>query len=164
PHKVKISPYDPEHNVWVTDDLRQQVFKFSNDGKKLLMTLGEAGVAGTDSKHFNRVTDIAWLPDGTFYISDGYVNTRVMKFNKNGNCIMEWGEKSTGPNPPPNYFNTVHSIDIDKNRKIYVSDRGNQRIQIFDENGKYLDQIGGMRQPQHVMITADQHLAVIDGT
>ena len=82
PHKVKISPYDPQRHVWVIDDLRQQVFKFTHDGKQLVMTLGEAGVAGTDEKHFGRPTDIAWLPDGTFFISDGYTNTRVMKFDK----------------------------------------------------------------------------------
>ncbi|PYR96074.1 MAG: hypothetical protein DMG12_27170, partial [Acidobacteria bacterium] len=79
PHAVKISPYDPDRAVWVVDDMRQQVFKFSNDGKKLLMTLGVAGVAGNDDKHFGRPTDIAWLPDGTFFISDGYTNTRVVK-------------------------------------------------------------------------------------
>ena len=64
------------------DDLRQQIFKFTHDGKQLVMTLGEAGVAGNDEKHFGRPTDIAWLPDGTFFISDGYTNTRVVKFDK----------------------------------------------------------------------------------
>ena len=151
PHKVKISPYDPQRHVWVIDDLRQQVFKFSHDGKQLVMTLGEAGVAGNDEKHFGRPTDIAWLPDGTFYISDGYTNTRVMKFDKDGKFLMQWGTPGTGNSQ----FNTVHAVDIDRNRRVYISDRGNGRIQIFDENGKYLDQFGGLRQPQHVMITAD---------
>ena len=153
PHKVKISPYDAERHVWVIDDLRQQIFKFTRDGKRLVMTLGEAGVAGTDEKHFGRPTDIAWLPDGTFFISDGYTNTRVMKFDPNGKFLMQWGTPGTGNSQ----FNTVHAIDIDKDRKLYVSDRGNGRIQVFDENGKYLDQFGGLRQPQHVMITADGH-------
>ena len=133
PHKVKISPYDPERHVWVIDDLRQQIFKFTRDGKRLVMTLGEAGVAGTDEKHFGRPTDIAWLPDGTFFISDGYTNTRVMKFDANGKFLMQWGTPGTGNSQ----FNTVHAIDIDRDRKVYVSDRGNGRIQIFDENGKY---------------------------
>src|SRR5262249_3765274 len=79
PHSVKISPYDPERSVWVVDDMRQQVFKFSNDGKKLLMTLGEAGIAGNDDKHFGRPTDIAWLPDGTFYVTDGYSVPRAQQ-------------------------------------------------------------------------------------
>ena len=159
PHKVKISPYDPERHVWVIDDLRQQIFKFTRDGKQLVMTLGEAGVTGTDEKHFGRPTDIAWLPDGTFFISDGYVNTRVMKFDPSGKFLMQWGTPGTGNSQ----FNTVHAIDIDKDRKVYVSDRGNGRIQIFDENGKYLDQFGGLRQPQHVMITADNHIGIIGG-
>ena len=159
PHKVKISPYDPQRHVWVIDDLRHQIFKFTRDGKQLVMTLGEAGVAGNDEKHFGRPTDIAWLPDGTFFISDGYTNTRVVKFDRNGKFLMQWGTPGTGNSQ----FNTVHAVDIDRNRRVYVSDRGNGRIQIFDENGKYLDQFGGLRQPQHVMITADGNLGIIGG-
>ena len=89
--------------------MRQQVFKFSNDGKKLLMTLGEPGVAGNDDKHFGRPTDIAWLPDGTFYVTDGYTNTRVVKFDRNGKYLMTWGTPGTGPSQ----FDTVHSIAIE---------------------------------------------------
>src|SRR5436853_7719739 len=91
--------------------MRQQVFKFTHDGKRLVMTLGEAGVSGTDEKHFGRPTDIAWLPDGTFFISDGYVNTRVMKFDKNGKFLLQWGSPGKGNSQ----FNTVHSVDIDRN-------------------------------------------------
>ena len=99
PHHVKISPYDPEKHVWVIDDMVQQVFEFTHDGKQLVMTLGERLVQGQDDKHFGRPTDIAWLPDGTFFISDGYVNTRVMKFDKNGKFLMAWGTKGNGPGP-----------------------------------------------------------------
>ncbi len=159
PHKIKISPYDPERHVWVIDDLRQQIFKFTNDGKSLVMTLGEAGVAGNDDRHFGRPTDIAWLPDGTFFISDGYTNTRVVKFDKNGKFLMTWGTKGK----EKGQFNLPHSIDIDRNRRVYVADRSNSRIQVFDENGKYLDQWPGIRQPYHILITADQHLWVADG-
>jgi peptidylamidoglycolate lyase len=157
---VKISPYDPERHVWVIDDNRHQVFKFTNDGSKLVLTLGEAGVAGNDNAHFGRPTDIAWLPDGTFFISDGYVNTRVVKFDKDGRFVMTWGTKGNGPGQ----FDLPHSIDIDRNRRVYVADRSNSRIQIFDENGKYLDQWLNIRQPFHIMISADQHLWVVDGT
>jgi sugar lactone lactonase YvrE len=72
---------------------------------------------------------------------------------------MQWGSPGTGNSQ----FNTVHGIDIDRDRRVYVSDRGNMRIQIFDENGKYLDQFGGLRQPQHVMVTADGHLGIVGG-
>ena len=92
-----------QRHVWVIDDLRQQIFKFTHDGKQLVMTLGEAGVAGADEKHFGRPTDIAWLPDGTFFISDGYTNTRVMKFDKDGKFLLQWGTPGTGNSQ----FNTV---------------------------------------------------------
>jgi len=159
PHKIKISPYDPEKHVWVVDDVIHQVFKFTHDGKALVMTLGVKGVQGEDDQHFGRPTDIAFLPDGTFFISDGYVNTRVVKFDKNGKFLMTWGKKGTGPGE----FNLPHSIDIDAQRRVYVADRSNSRIQIFDENGKYLDQWRNIRQPYHIVITADRHLWVADG-
>ena len=159
PHHVKISPYDPEKHVWVVDDMVQQVFEFTHDGKQLVMTLGERLVKGEDDKHFGRPTDIAWLPDGTFFISDGYINTRVVKFDKNGKFLMTWGTKGKGPGQ----FDLPHSIDIDAQRRVYVADRSNSRIQIFDENGKYLSEWDNIRQPYHIMITADQHLWVADG-
>ena len=140
------------------DDERHQLFKFTNDGKKLVMTLGEAGVGGNDEKHFNRPTDIAWLPDGTFFISDGYVNARVVKFDKNGKFVTSWGSKGDAPGQ----FNTVHSIAVDKNRRVYVADRSNNRIQVFDENGKFLDLWPDIR-PHYLLMSADQHLWVADG-
>jgi sugar lactone lactonase YvrE len=159
PHKVKINPYDPEKHVWIIDDGVQQVFEFTHDGKQLVMTLGEKGVQGVDDKHFGRPTDIAWLPDGTFFISDGYMNSRVVKFDKNGKYLTAWGTKGSDPGQ----FNLPHSIDVDANRRVYVADRSNSRIQIFDENGKYIDQWPNIRSPFHIMITADQHLWVADG-
>ena len=159
PHRIKISPFDPEKHVWVIDDERQQIFKFTHTGKQLVLTLGEAGVKGDDDKHFARPTDIAWLPDGTFFISDGYVNTRVVKFDKNGKYMMTWGTRGKGPGQ----FNLPHAIDIDSRRRVYVADRSNSRIQIFDENGRYLDEWNNIRSPYHIMITADDHLWVADG-
>lgn len=159
PHKIKISPYDPEKHVWIIDDNLQQVFKFTNDGKKLVMTLGERGVPGNDDKHFGRPTDIAWLPDGTFFISDGYTNTRVVKFDKNGKFLTSWGKPGTGPGE----FNLVHAVDIDARRRIYIADRSNSRIQIFDENGKYLDEWRKIRMPMDILITAKQDVWVLDG-
>ena len=92
-------------------------------------------------------------------MSDGYVNTRVVKFDKNGKFLMTWGTKGKGPGQ----FDLPHSIDIDAQRRVYVADRSNSRIQIFDENGKYLSEWDNIRQPYHIMITADQHLWVADG-
>jgi peptidylamidoglycolate lyase len=164
PHKVLISPYDPEKHVWLVDDGAHAVYKFTNDGKKLVMQLGEVGVPGNDDKHFARPTDIAWLPDGTFFVSDGYVNTRVVKFDKNGKYLMTWGEKGNPPNETrPNYMNTVHSIAIDAKRRVYVADRANSRVQVFDENGKFIELWPNIRRPYYIMMAADQHLWVSDG-
>jgi len=140
PHSVYISPYDPEKRVWIVDDYRHAIFIFTNDGKKLLQTIGEPNVHGSDDKHFYRPTFIGWLPDGTFFVGDGYVNTRVVKFDKNGKYLMAWGEKGTPPNEKrPGYFNAVHGVAIDTpTHRVFVNDRGNHRVQVFDENGKYL--------------------------
>ena len=159
PHTIQISPYDPERNVWVIDDWRQQIFVFSNDGKRLVRTFGEAGVAGTDEKHFGRPTGIAWLPDGTFFVSDGYTNSRVMKFDKDGNFLTAWGTNGTGPGQ----FQVPHSIAVDRTRRVFVADRSNHRIQIFDQNGKFILLWRSIRSPDYLMMSADNNLWVADG-
>jgi len=166
PHKVKMSPYDPEKHVWIFDDQLHVIYKFTYDGK-LVMTLGTKGQRGRDAgRLFDRPTDIDWLPDGTFFISDGYGGKRVAKFDKNGKFLMDWGAEPKDPkNPGPNEWNTVHSISISKDRRLYVVDRGHRRMQIFDENGKFLDMFttGVRSSPYFHMITADQMLWVSDG-
>jgi DNA-binding beta-propeller fold protein YncE len=156
PHSAAISPYDPEHNVWILDDKTQQLFKFSNDGRKLLLTIGVRQQPGTDPLHIGGSTDIAWLPDGTFFLSDGYDNSRVAKYDKDGKFLTAWGKAGKAPGE----FNLPHSIAVDRNRRVFVADRGNNRIQVFDENGKSLEVWAGIDQPSHIMITADQHLIV----
>lgn len=158
PHKVKISPYDPDRHVWVVDDRRHQILKFTNDGKVLVMALGEPGAPGHDSTHFARPTDIAWLPDGGFFVTDGYDNTRVVKFDRNGKFVTAWGAAGNDQGQ----FNLPHAIDIDRNRRLYVADRSNHRIQIFDEHGTFLDAWPNIRSPSHIMISADQFVWVSD--
>jgi len=153
-HKIKMSPYDPEKHVWIIDDQLHVIHKFTYDGK-LVMTLGTNGQRGRDAgKLFDRPTDIAWLPDGTFFISDGYGGVRVAKFDKDGKFLLDWGQAPKDPNNPgPNEFNTVHAIQISNDRKLYVSDRGHRRIQIFDENGKFLDMFEtGMRASPYALL------------
>ena len=166
PHRVKINPYDPERHVWVVDDSAQQVTKFTHDGSEVVMQLGQFREPGNDETHFGRPTDIAWLPDGTFFISDGYTNTRVVKFDKDGNYITSWGEPSERgvEERRPNYFRTVHGIAIDDNRRLYVIDRTNNRIQIFDENGKFLEQWTDIKRPYYIYMSAEQHLWIADAT
>lgn len=160
PHKVTINPYDPERHVWIVDDWASQIFKFTNDGSELVMTLGEREVMGDDEDHFGRPTDMAFLPDGTFFVSDGYVNTRVVKFNEDGEYLMQWGSAGTGPGQ----FNLVHSVKVDADRRVYVADRRNGRIQIFDENRKFLEMWDGMAQPSHIVVTQDQTVWMSDPT
>jgi peptidylamidoglycolate lyase len=165
PHRVQISPYDPEKHVWLVYDGAHMVYKFTNDGKKLVQSWGVFKVPGNDSTHFGRPTEIAWLPDGSFFVSDGYTNTRVVKFDKDGKYVLAWGEKGTPPNETrPGYFNTVHAIAIDKNRRVYVADRANSRIQIFDENGKFIEVWPKVVRPYSVLLAEDQSFWVADGT
>jgi DNA-binding beta-propeller fold protein YncE len=140
PHFVAINPYDPDKLVWVVDDHSHVIYKFSHDGKQLVQTIGTRDVAGADGTHFNRPTYIAWLPDSTFFVADGYNGTRVAKFDKSGKFLLDWGKKGTTPNEKrPGYMNNVHGIAVDpQTRHVFVNDRGNHRLQVFDEDGKYL--------------------------
>jgi peptidylamidoglycolate lyase len=167
PHAIYISPYDSQKNVWIVDDYRHAIFKFSHDGKKLLQTIGEVNVPGTDDKHFYRPTFLAWLPDGTFFVADGYQNTRVVKFDKDGKFLMTWGQRGTPPEKRPGYFNNVHGIAVDpQTRRVFVNDRQNGRVQVFDENGKYLDEWSFGPRPlsdiHMFIITSDRYLWAAD--
>jgi len=167
PHKIKISPYDPEKHVWIIDDQLHMIYKFTYDMKQIVMTLGTKGQRGRDGgRLFDRPTDIDWLPDGTFFISDGYGGTRVAKFDKDGKFLMDWGTKPKDPNNPgPNEFNTVHSIAISKDRRLFVVDRGHRRFQVFDENSKFLTMFstGVNSSPYYHYISTDGYFWVGDG-
>jgi len=158
PHRVVMNPHDPENHVWLIDDGAHQVHKLTHDGE-ILMTLGEFRVPGNDESHFNRPTDIAFLPNGDFFVSDGYGNSRVVKFNADGEFLLTWGEPGTGKSQ----FNTVHGITVDDQGRIYVCDRANSRIQIFDAQGNYLDEWNDITYPYYIHISKDQHLWVGDG-
>jgi DNA-binding beta-propeller fold protein YncE len=147
-HTVKI---DSNDDIWVTDKGSDVVVKFNPEGR-VVMIFGrkqEASDEGTEPlKHpkpplppvdgmFRQVTDVAWDSAGNGYISDGYINSRVAKVDKDGKWIKSWGE----PGDRPGQFNTPHSIAVDAHDNIYVADRGNRRIQVFDTEGKFLRQI-----------------------
>ena len=147
-HSVKI---DKDDNIWVADKGSDMVIKFDPEGR-VAMVFGrkqEASDEGTEPlKHpkpplppvdgmFRQVTDMAWDAAGNTYISDGYINSRVAKIDKNGNWLKSWGE----PGDQPGQFNTPHSIAVDAEGNVYVADRGNRRIQVFDGDGKFLRQI-----------------------
>lgn len=157
PHGLTV---DKEDNIWVTDVGLHQILKFSHDGQ-LLMTLGIAKTPGNDSLHFNLPTDVAVADDGSFYVSDGYGNSRVMKFSASGSYLLEWGTKGSDEGE----FDIPHGITIDKNEHVYVADRQNNRIQVFDKNGKFLRVLKNKDSvPQLPAVTIDsaQHLYAID--
>lgn len=159
PHHIYIDPYDPEKHIWIVVDGLHQIYKFSNDGKRIVMTLGERGVPGNDEKHFARPSGMTWLPDGTFFVSDGYINRRVVKFDKNGKFLMSFGKEGTGPGE---FSGVVHSIAADAEGRLYVADRGPGRIQVFDQNGKYLDEWPNIAA-WHIHVSPDQFVWVADG-
>lgn len=107
--------------------------KFDHQGK-LLMKIGAAGVAGDDSLHFNRPTDVAVASDGSIYVSDGYRNSRVVKFSAAGKYLYAWGVKGSGPGQ----FDLPHGLDLDGEGNVYVADRENSRIQIFSPSGRFI--------------------------
>jgi DNA-binding beta-propeller fold protein YncE len=153
PHAIRA---DKENNIWITDNGDHQVMKFTREGK-LLMTLGVKGKSGADDKTFFKPTDIAWAKNGDFYVSDGYGNSRVVKFDKNGKYLFAWGKRGSRPGE----FRLPHSIAVDSKDQVYVSDRENNRIQIFDANGKFLKQWTHLGSAQNIFITPDDQLWMI---
>jgi DNA-binding beta-propeller fold protein YncE len=129
-HGLRI---DRDDNVWATDIGSHRVFKFDPTGK-LLLALG-TGKPGTGDDQFDKPTDIAFGPDGEIYISDGYGNSRVMKFSAQGKFLQSWGT----PGKSPGEFNLPHAIVVDARGRVLVGDRENNRIQIFDREGHHLE-------------------------
>ena len=129
PHKIRISPYDPERRVWVVHETGHQVFAFSNDGSELLVTLGEKDVSANDESHFGRPQDVAFMPDGRILVADGLDNSRIVMFDPEGTYITAFGEKGTGRGE----FDGVHAVATSADGRIYVADRNNDRIQVFNE-------------------------------
>ena len=162
-HKVSIDPYDPQKHVWVLARDVQQIFKFTNDGKKIVMTLGTRDQAGSDDKHFNRPTDITWLPDGTFFVSDGDAGRRVVKFDKDGKFLTSW---STEEGPLAGFQTaSVHGIAVDDRHRVYVATRSRTegRIIVFDENGKFLSQWKDFVPVERVFISRDGFAWIQEG-
>jgi DNA-binding beta-propeller fold protein YncE len=159
PHKIKISPYDPQHRIWVVGETKHVIYVFSNDGKQLLQTLGEEGVTAADATHFGRPQDLDFLPDGSVLVADGLTNARVVKLDRNGRYVSSWGTPGSGDGQ----FNAVHGVAVDRNQRVYVADRLNKRIQVFDANGGHLANWPNIRFPNHVFVSdATQDVWVAD--
>jgi peptidylamidoglycolate lyase len=136
PHGITI---DSANNVFLTDVGLQQVFKFSHDGA-LAFAIGEPRIGQWDATHFNQPTDIAIRPDGSFYVSDGYVNSRVALFDKTGKWVQEWGRKGAGSGE----FSNPHGLAfLAGSTDVVVADRENSRLQLFDRVGTFKRQWTG---------------------
>ena len=159
PHGFRI---DRDGYLWVTDGRAangrgQQVFKMTRDGK-VVMTLGTAGVSGSDAATFNGPCDVAIGANGDIFVADGHVNARVVKFTRDGKFIKAWGQAGKAPGE----FSVPHAIAIDSQGRVFVADRGNRRLQIFDQDGKFLDEWAQFGRPSGILITADDTLYVPD--
>jgi DNA-binding beta-propeller fold protein YncE len=154
PHGLRI---DASGYIWITDIGNHQVIKFDAKGKPLL-TLGKKGEAGTSDDKFDRPTDVAVAPSGEFYVSDGYGNSRVLKFSAKGKLLKQWGKKGTGEGE----FNLPHTVVLDAKRRVIVGDRENNRIQVFDADGKFLMQWKEGGAPYGLFHAGDR-LFVADG-
>lgn len=151
-HMVRV---DEDDNIWTADIGSHVVLKLSPQGR-VLLALGRMRIPGDDVLHFNQPTDVAWDRNGNIYVTDGYGNSRVLKFDRFGNPLLGWGMKGTGPGQ----FDTPHAIAIDGDL-VYVGDRENARIQVFDRSGRFLRQwrlghpFGLVVNPDHSLYMAD---------
>ena len=171
PHGLHV---DSDGNVWVTDfagndagTKGHQVIKFSPEGE-VLLRLGEAGVPGSGPGQLNQPCDVITAPNGDIFVSDGHsgqgadpppgATGRILKYDSEGNFIKEWGEIGFRPGQ----FRTPHALEFDSQGRLYVADRGNHRIQIFDQEGELLEIYTNYSRISGLFITDDDTLYAID--
>lgn len=156
PHRVRISPYDPESRIWLVNETFSQIYVFSNDGSELLATYGEKGVSSDDETHFGRPQDVAFLPDGRILVADGLDNHRVMIMDNDMNYLGEFGGYGSGPGQ----FNTIHAIGIGPDGRIFVLDRAGGRINLFRTTDdpavvEFERSIGELTLPLDIIVNED---------
>ena len=169
PHGIHV---DREGNVWISDTrtsesgtMGQQVTKFSPRGE-VLLRLGTAGQAGNPPLGFTEPNDVITAPNGDIFVAeghggknpDGVTVARISKFSKDGKFIKSWGKLGTGPGE----FDRPHALAFDSRGRLFVADRQNHRIQIFDQDGKYLDSFVEFSRVSGIFITPDDRLYAID--
>ena len=164
PHGIHV---DREGNIWVADaradDARgkgNQVHKFSPDGE-LLMSIGTAGASGKGDYTFAEPCDMYVAPNGDIFVADGHSaagNNRIVKYNSDGEYLMEWGQ--TGSNPGE--FRTPHALAMDSSGLLYVGDRSNRRVQVFEQDGTFVRDYYQFGRPSGIFIDKNDHLYVAD--
>jgi DNA-binding beta-propeller fold protein YncE len=141
-HGLRVGP---DGNIWCVDVDGHVIFELSREGRVLMVLGNRQGNPGNDTAEdaFNRPTNVAFRPNGNFYVSDGYVNSRIIEFSPDGIYVRRWGKKGTGDGE----FNLVHDVQIDSSGRVYVADRTNERIQVFDDTGRFLAKWTGIGAP-----------------
>jgi DNA-binding beta-propeller fold protein YncE len=158
-HGVRVGP---DGNLWCIDVDGHQVFKVSPQGRILMVLGNRQGVPGNNDAMdaFNRPTNIAFRANGNFYVSDGYVNSRVIEFTPEGEYVKHWGTKGRGDG----MFNLVHDVTVDPKGLVYVADRSNERVQVFDADGKFITKWTDVGAPWGVYYSAkDDAIFMCDG-
>jgi len=149
-HSIRV---DKAGNIWVVDAPGHVVYKLDQQGK-VLAQLGQKGVSGLARDKFNLPTDVGFASNGDVYVTDGYGNPRVVKYSRDGKYLLEWGKRGSGAGE----FQLPHNIVVDARDRVYVTDRDNRRVEVFDSGGKYLAEwpdIGGVSA---LAITSDQQI------
>lgn len=148
PHGLRI---DADDNLWIADMANHLVQKFSPDGK-LLMSLGKKDQPGLAPDQFNKPADAFVGPDGEIYVADGYGNSRIAKYSKDGKFLQDWGKRGKGASE----FNIPHVVFLDADKRVLVGDRENLRVQIFDREGKFLQQWADTGAPYGLYLHKDR--------
>ena len=161
PHGTRV---DAEDNIWVSDLMLHVVLKINPTGQ-IVLVLGQKENSGLfdedrEMSLFFKPADVAFGRNGDIYVADGYGNSRIVKFNKHGDFIKAWGEKGT----EPGQFDNPHNIIVDEDEKVYVADRNNKRVQVFDAEGVFLEEWTHLGKPWGLALTQDQHIYLSDGT
>jgi len=173
PHQIYISPYDPERHVWVIDsgggEGHMQVLKFSNDGKNLVMQLGEKDHPKTREEAranpkpgpytYGWPSKLAFLPDGSFLLADGYWNSRIIKYTAEGKYVSEFGALGDGQGE----FDLLHGLAVDEDR-IYVGDRQNSRVQLFTHEGNFIEEWPDIFDPVEIWIDGSHSVWILDAS
>lgn len=152
-HHIKV---DPEGNVWLADNLRHVVRKFTPWGE-LLLTIGTLDEPGCDDTHLNGPTDMAITPAGDVFVADGYGNSRVAHFDPQGRFVKAWGELGV----EPGQFSLVHTIGVDSQGHLFVGGRNEVRIQVFDQQGQLLDVWRNLIVPWGLFVTPADDIWVV---
>jgi DNA-binding beta-propeller fold protein YncE len=151
-HHIK---FDSEGNVWLADIGHHTVMQFTPEGK-LLKTMGTTDVSGADETHLNQPTDMAITPAGDVFVSDGYGNNRVVHFDRRGKFVKSWGKLGTAPGE----FSLPHAVALDSKGRLYVADRNNVRVQVFDQGGRFLAEWRDRIVPWGFWVTPDDAIWV----